>query len=309
MKTQTKKMFWTFAAAAWLWSASGWAHAADEVSPDEQAIRESGAAFEKAYNAADAKAIAAEFMEEGEFIDEDGVIFKGRDAIEKEFAAFFEQSPGVQATLEVLNVRFIGDSMAIEEGTTTIVPTDDRPATDGRYIAVHIKRDNKWELAVVRDLEAKAVSPHENLLPLAWLIGDWVDESPESIVITSFKWSEDGNFLLSDFELQIEGRPALKGTQRIGWDPTSKQVRSWLFDTEGGFGEGTWTNVDGDWIVRVNAVRPDGSTAAATNIYQSAGPDAYVWSSRDRVVDGELQPDVSVSVVRKPPAAQTQAAR
>ena len=29
-------------------------------------------------------------------------------------------------------------------------------------------------------------------------------------------------------------------TQRIGWDPAAKQIRSWEFDSEGGFGEGTW---------------------------------------------------------------------
>ena len=29
-------------------------------------------------------------------------------------------------------------------------------------------------------------------------------------------------------------------TQRIGWDPVADHIRSWEFDSEGGFGEGKW---------------------------------------------------------------------
>ena len=272
---------------------------------DAAAIRQSAEAFAKAYNEANAKAIAAEFLPDGEFIDEEGTIFKGRDAIEKEFAAYFEQSPGAKAEIEVTGVRFVGTTMAIEEGVTTVVPSEDSPATDSPYVAVHIKQDGKWQIGVARDLESKVVSPHEHLLGLSWLIGDWIDKSEESVVKTSFRWSEDGNYVLSDFEVEIPGLARIKGNQRIGWDPARKQIRSWLFDSEGGFGEATWTQVGDDWLIRLNAVRSDGSAAAATNLYQPAGPDAYVWTTRDRVVDGELQPDVAVSVVRKPPEPQT----
>jgi len=47
-----------------------------------------------AFNAADAKAIAAHFLPEGEFIDEDGDLSRGAPAIEKTFAAYFNENQG-----------------------------------------------------------------------------------------------------------------------------------------------------------------------------------------------------------------------
>jgi uncharacterized protein (TIGR02246 family) len=80
-------------------------------STDEQSIRQSAQAFAKAYSVGDAKAIANQFLSDGEYIDEFKNIFKGREAIEKEFAAFFKQSPGnkiailVQTSRDVENQR------------------------------------------------------------------------------------------------------------------------------------------------------------------------------------------------------------
>ena len=44
----------------------------------EAIVKKSAEAFATAYNAADAKAIAAGFTPDGEFIDEDGQVIKGR---------------------------------------------------------------------------------------------------------------------------------------------------------------------------------------------------------------------------------------
>lgn len=40
----------------------------------------------------------------------------------------------------------------------------------------------------------------------------------------------------------------MTGTQRIGWDPLTRRLRTWVFDSSGSFGEGNW-----------KATRPDGS--------------------------------------------------
>ena len=59
----------------------------------------------------------------------------------------------------------------------------------------------------------------------------------------------------------------LEGTQVIGWDPAAGTIRSWMFDSDGGFGEGIWTKNDNTWIVKFSQVLPDGRKASATNIY------------------------------------------
>lgn len=277
-------------------------------SADEQEIRKTAQAFVKAYNAGDAKAIAAEFMDDGEYIDEFKNIFKGREAIEKEFASFFEASPGNQVSITVEGVRFVGPTMAIEEGFTTLEHADinEGPSVESRYIAVHLKKDGRWQMAVARDLESEVPSPHEHLRQLGWLIGEWVDESEGATVRTSTRWSEDGNFILSNFHVEAEGVRTMDGSQRIGWDPVAKQVRSWVFDSEGGFAEGAWTNIGEEWLVKATGVRPDGTIASATNVYSPLDGKTIRWSTTQRVIGGELQPDVSVVMVHEPPKAESE---
>lgn len=280
---------------------------AAEPASDEQVIRKSAEEFTKAFNAGDAKAIAAQFVDDGEYIDEFKNVFKGREAIEAEFAAFFEASPGNAITLTVEEIRFVGSTMAIEEGTTTLVPPDDGPEVDGRYVVVHLKQDGDWHIAVSRDLESDVPTPHEHLRPLEFLLGDWLDESEGATVRTSTRWSEDGNFILSDFHVESEGIRTLDGTQRIGWDPVAKELRSWIFDSEGGFGQGKWTRVDDEWLIQLSGVRPDGTTGSATNVYSVLDGKTIRWSSTQRLVGDELQPDFSVVIVRQPPQIQADA--
>jgi uncharacterized protein (TIGR02246 family) len=286
------------AGGAWLVTADE--NTADRKN-DEQEIRQTAEAFAKAYNEGDAKAIAAEFLPDGEYIDEFKNVFKGRETIEKEFAAFFENTPGNKIEINVEEVRFIGANMAIEEGYTSLTPPDDSPSVDSRYVAVHLKQDGNWYVAIARDLEADVPTPHEHLRQLEWLLGDWIDESEDATVRTSIDWSEDGNFILANFHLETAGLQTMDGNQRIGWDPVAKQIRSWIFDSEGGFVEGVWQRAGDDWMVKVNGVSPDGTVGSSTNFYSRLDDKTIRWTTTQRIVGGELQPDVSVVMVRQPP--------
>ena len=134
------------------------------------------------------------------------------------------------------------------------------------------------------------------------MIGEWVDESPEALVMTAYRWTDNQCYILSDFKVQIAGRPVMTGTQRIGWDPLAKTIRSWVFDSEGGFGEGTWTREGNRWIVKRTGVTRDGKTASSTNIITQVSHDRMTWQSRDRVVGGEKTPDLEeIPITRKPP--------
>ena len=80
----------------------------------------------------------------------------------------------------------------------------------------------------------------------------------------------------------------LEGTQVIGWDPAADTIRSWMFDSDGGFGEGTWSKKDNSWIVKFNQVLPDGRKASATNIYTIVDGNTFTWKSIGRKVDGRV---------------------
>jgi uncharacterized protein (TIGR02246 family) len=274
-----------------------------EISADEAAIRANVEAFVKAYNAGDAAAAAALFLPEGQIIGEEGEIVEGREAITERFAAAFEEDPEMAIDVFVASIRFIGSELALEVGSTAITTAPGETPVYERYTVLHVKRDGKWSMAVVRDAPGEPPTNHERLEPLAWLVGDWIDEGDESVVATSCRWSEDGNFLLQDLDVRVEGDHALRVTQRIGWDPVTKRIRSWVFDNEGGFSEGVWARSGDQWIIKITGVRNDGASASATNTITPVTVDRYVWSSHDRIVGSELSAPMEITVVRKPPDA------
>ena len=103
------------------------------TSLDEDTIRKTAQTFVAAFDAADAKAVAAHFLPEGEFIDEDGNLYRGSQTIEEAFAAYFSEKRRVRLKIDVEAVRLVGSDLAVEEGTSTIVPTGNEPITQSRY--------------------------------------------------------------------------------------------------------------------------------------------------------------------------------
>ena len=101
----------------------------------------------------------------------------------------------------------------------------------------------------------------------------------------------------------MEGKPALTIHQRVGWDPLAKQFRSWEFDSEGGYGEGRWSQDGDQWVIKHTGVRPEGITASATHLVVRERPDLVRWVSTDRVVgDESTHSDEESMMVRVPPA-------
>ncbi len=270
-------------------------------SADEAAIRANVAAFVRAYNAGDAKAVATLFTPDALIVDKEEDTSQGRAAIEQTFADLFAAAPQKRLEVFIGSIRFIGPDMAVEVGTTKEIPGPGEAPDYDRYTVLHVKRDGKWLMALARDAEGEAPPNRERLRPLAWLVGDWVDDGGSVVVFSTCRWSEDGNFLLQEFKLQIQGQGAMRVSQRIGWDPLAKRIRSWVFDSEGGYGESVWTHTSDAWIIKATGVRSDGTTASATNMLIPAGKDGYVWRSTDRVVGGEVGASIEVKVVRKPP--------
>ena len=72
-----------------------------ESSPELAALRAGSEAVVAAFNKGDAEAIAALWTEHGEYIDDRGHRFAGREAIEKGYAEFFAEHPGAVIQLAV----------------------------------------------------------------------------------------------------------------------------------------------------------------------------------------------------------------
>src|SRR5262245_37997039 len=278
--------------------------------PAVAAVRASDEQFVKSFDGAKASELAALFAPSGELIDEEGTLTQGTKELTELFTAFFEKFPSAKLKVDVESVRMISRNLAMEEANRLIsvaTAKDEEDQAQFRYSAVRIKsEDGRWLIASVREFaDDPPPTGHDELQPLAWLVGDWVNEGADAAVKISFRWSEDENFLLGDYQVTVEGQPALKSTHRIGWDAAAGRVRSWLFDGDGGFSEGRWTEVEDGWVVRSSAVNPDGTTGTATITIAQTDDDHYVMKGTDRIVGGQREPDLQLLVVRKPPAGRS----
>lgn len=276
----------------------------EKKGPDLQAVvSASGDRYLKAFGERDAKKLAALFTKEAEYVDSTGTVFHGREAIEAELAASFKDDPEGTLTLEVSSIRPIAAGVVVEEGVSTFTPKGDGPTVQTRYAVTHVKQpDGNWLIASARELETMELSPHDHLKTLAWLEGRWREEDGQSVVSTEWKWSEDGNFLISEFSVRDEGEISLKGTHRLGWDGERKQFRSWIFDSTGGFSEGWWTAGEpGSWLVQLTGIDAAGTRRTSTISYVRDGADAILVSQEKRVHAGNSLPDISHKIVRQPP--------
>lgn len=278
--------------------------ASEKISADEQAIRATGETFAKAYSEHDAKAVAAHFTVDAEYVDQEGMMVVGRPAIEASLATFFTENPDCWLKLNIVTIRLVSPGVAIEDGTTSVGRAEGALAEHGRYTAVHVKTGGKWLTASTRDYALKVGRQHAGQLQqLDWLVGNWVDEGDDSIVDFSCQVVDNGNFLLREFTVKIAGQAAISGSQRIGWDPLTGKLRAWTFDSEGGYGVGIWRH-DGDrWIYKSTGITADGQAASGTSIYTLVSGHEMTWQAIDREIDGVRLPDTDeYTLVRAPPS-------
>lgn len=275
---------------------------AGQRADDEAAIRKSVESYVEAFNRGDAEAVAAHWNDDGEYIGASRESFKGRKKIEAVFKTFFAENQGLQIKVAPVSIHFPTPSRAVETGIATITRAGQHPE-ETRYVATHVKRAGVWKLASVRDEESSVILPgYNHLKDLQWLIGEWVDAGKEAAVDTTFQWAGNKSFITSSFNVSIQGQAALQGTQVIGWDPVTKTIRSWMFDSEGGFGEGTWSRQGNQWLVKSSSVLGTGEKASSINVYTYVAPDRFTWQSIGRELGGEPQPNIQeVTVVRKQP--------
>jgi uncharacterized protein (TIGR02246 family) len=274
------------------------------ISADEQQIRQGVVAFVEQYNAHKADVVAALFAPDARMVFADGTEVNGREEIRQSFEEAFKENPKSAVSVVVDSIRFLTPDVAVEEGSTTMFPDGETLTSRDRYTVLHLRKDGRWQMQSVRIVEEESLSAYGELVPLEWLVGEWIDEGREEDVHATFRWDENKSFLLEEFQVVRQGEVVLKGSQRIGWDPQAKQIRSWTFDSAGGFGDATWTNAGDDWIVKARGVRPDGLSASATRRLTRTAQDRVIWTSTDRILGDEELPDLAVTMVRKPPKPQ-----
>lgn len=283
-------------------AACGTAQAAEnkeESAAAEVAIRQSGAEFTKAFNRGDAAAIAELWMENGTLADERGEIFKGRKAIQQQYASLFKAEPGAKIEIAIQAIDFPTSAMAIEDGLATVI-TRHGPPTASRYTAVHVRQaDKSWQIASVRETALEVASNYDRLKGLQWLVGTWETSRESTTVRTTIRWVANKSFLLREFTVRQQGVTTSEGLQIIGWDAQAGRVRSWSFDASGGHGSGLWTATADGWRIDNKGQLADGTpTASHDFLIQVTGePNIVGWRSTQRIVGNLALPDMKEVVL------------
>jgi len=276
---------------------------------EEAAIRKCDDAYVEAYNNHDAKALAAMWSPEAVYVDpETGEEAIGRDEIEKAFADTFEGLQDAKLQIDVEAIKFLSPNVAVESGTARILWPNEEP-DESTYSALFVKRDGKWLLDRVTEEEPPSPPPsnYDHLKDLEWMVGSWIDNEvdADATIQTDCDWTKNQTFMTRSFAIVVGDQVDMAGMQIIGWDPGEKQIRSWVFDSDGGFTEGKWTRKGDRWLIQQIGTLSDGSKSSAVHIMKQIDNDSFTWQSVQRSVNGDLLPDVAeVTVVRKPTEGQ-----
>jgi uncharacterized protein (TIGR02246 family) len=262
---------------------------------EQKALKKRAEDFIAAFNRSDAKTLAGFWTADGDYVDQTGHALNGRKAIQEAFEKQFAAAKGAKLHIHTSSLRFVKPDLVIEDGTTELLHPNDVPPTAVRYTAIHVKQDGQWYLASVRDSILVPPSHQDKLHELAWLAGEWVDEAKKGEVTkATYSWAENNNFLVSSFVTTLKDVPLAGGTQWIGWDAEAKQIRSWSFNSNGGFAEGTWSREGNKWTVKVTATPRDGKKVTATVTITQVDADHLTWQSTRRFVEGKALPDSAV---------------
>lgn len=280
---------------------TGLSACADDPSPDEAKIRQAVESYVTAFNQGNAKALAALWSPEAVYTNPDsGEQVVGRPAIEKQFAGIFAAAKGVKLEAKTESIKFVSPNVAIEQGTAKVLSAKGEPE-ESAYSAVYVKRDGQWLLDRVSEEQPPVVqSNYEHLKELEWMVGTWLDQDEQSTIETNCHWAKNQNFLIRSFSISVRDRINLSGMQIIGWDPAHKRIRSWVFDSSGGFGEGQWSKKGKAWHVQTTGTATDGRKVSSVNILTMVNNDQFTWQIVNGQIGDELLPNVDeVLVVRQ----------
>jgi len=269
---------------------------------DRKAITKLAASYQAAFNRGDAKAIADLYTPDAHFVGARGISLEGREQIQENYERFFALNPNVQLTTNVTSTRFVGTDVVVLTGAPKIEPPLAGRPVEARTTVLLVKRDGQWMVDSARDTLVPLDSNYDHLKKLDWLIGEWGDPATDSegvSVEATCDWTINKNYIIRRFNAVVKDQVSTAGVQVIGWDPRVSQIRSWVFDSKGGFIEGFWRPDGNRWIVTTSGVLQNGSEVSAVNTVTRIDDDTFTFQSTNRFLDGQQQPDIEPVEVKR----------
>jgi uncharacterized protein (TIGR02246 family) len=266
---------------------------------DKQAIDKLVQDQIQAFNNKDAKALAANWTEDSEYSRNDDVPFRGRAAIEKGYTDYFKTLKGKpKVEVQVDGLRFPSRDSAYSEVTLRLKNEEGEVIASSWRNTLLVREDDQWKVAIVSEWDRDEAAD-VSLKELEWLIGTWQASNKEREVTTTYEWDENKAFIRGKYTVKEGAKVVEDGTQMITKDNAEGAIRSWVFQSDGGFGDGLWTREGKKWTVDLSGVTASGSTLEATTIYIHLDANTFTWQAVDQLVDGEPVADTQPIKVTK----------
>lgn len=260
-------------------------------------------AYTDAVNKKDFEALARLWSENGEHIDDEGTLTKGRGKIVEMLKGLLAKADKISVKLASTNARFLGGEVLLVDGVAEVRNGDN--SSKSEFESIWVKNGAAWQLSRVRELaapEAGADSNYGFLKELEWLAGDWTAEAKNYSVSLNVKWTKNKNFLIAEQTVKAQDKEAVTVTKIIGWDPARESLRTWVFDSEGGFG-GSLVARDGNvWIEATETLTRQGGEGTAKTTIKFIDDNSFEWVSKERKLDAAPLPDLSIKYTRNPAA-------
>ncbi len=279
---------------------------------DETELQAAIVSYVDAFNNQDLPAVVGMWTEDATHIDRDtGERTEGRDAIRDDIEAVFAEQPSTRLSGQIDSVRMITADVAKVDGQTAVGVPGQQPA-ESTFSAVMVQQDGKWMIDSMEEMPLpQPASSYDALEKLGWMEGQWLDQSEDVRVEITVSWSPNRAFLIRSFVAQTEADEIQQGTQVIGWDPRSREIRSWTFNSDGSFGDAVWSESGSDWLIKSSQTTADGLAASGTYVLSRPDEDTIKLQLIGHEIEGEPQPNTDmITVVRvKQPSESPEASQ
>jgi len=264
---------------------------------EDPSLRSAMEQYSKDLKTGDLTKIMSHWTTDADFTDEDGKVIKGREAIGKLFKENLTDLKAGKSEIKIESLRFLTPDVVAINGAVEFTQADGI-VDSNRFSAVWTKKDGNWLIASAHDLPDLVGSAGDRgMKELQWLTGDWTAEDRGTKVKLSVKPELDGKFAIMRYDIKGP-KGSLTVIQMLGFDPIQGALRSWAFDSRGGFGESLWSRENSVWTSESTGVLPSGQTGSAVNYVRVLSPNSFTWQSTQREVEGQPIPDSRMKYTR-----------
>jgi ketosteroid isomerase-like protein len=263
---------------------------------DEAAVRKAGKDYQSTVDRGDIKALADFWTADGTYTDDSGRTSKVHDLFAKDSSSGQIIHPQIEASN--VSIHFLTPNVAVEEGECSTPAINGFVPVTGRYTALWVHQAGRWKLDNLRESRTETSSGSDQLALLDVFAGQWSGETNQLNIQVNAKWNRTKTFLRRDFTVSSGGKAIFSGAQEIGWDPVSRQLRSWMFNDDGSYGTGNWSLEGTVWMVMSSRILPDGKLSKATHVYKFPDKNTMIWKSIRGSIDGQLADDFEIVLKR-----------